>query len=75
MFISVKKKIVSGSCKRPPRHAGSSPVVAKQKELLAFTVKGVLRSKVEQMAGRAVPEILLGRDPILLNREVHLLIA
>ena len=33
-------------------------VVAKKKELLVGTVRGVLRAKVEHMASRAVPEIL-----------------
>ena len=32
-------------------------VVAKQKDLLVGTVRGVLRAKVEHMANRAVPEI------------------
>ena len=32
-------------------------LVAKQKELMVGTVRGVLRAKVENMAGRDVPEI------------------
>ena len=32
-------------------------VVAKQKELMVGTPKGVLKAKVEHMASRAVPEI------------------